>query len=145
MGEYSWQLGLGKKLFKKAKFLKEQKILRLATVDRKGNPHLVPVWYNYTGVKFYIGTNTKTKKAKNIQKNNKVCFCVDDGVWSPIHGVMGNGKARLIMQEGTVKKIAKKILLRYFKNLNNKSAKQLLDDTNCIIEIIPSKITAWEY
>jgi nitroimidazol reductase NimA-like FMN-containing flavoprotein (pyridoxamine 5'-phosphate oxidase superfamily) len=138
-------LGLGKKLFKKTKFLKEQKILRLATVDKKGNPHLVPVWYNYVGVKFYIGTNTKTKKAKNIQKNNKVCFCVDDGVWSPIHGVMGNGKARLILQEDTVKKIAEKILLRYFKNMENKSAKQLLDDTNCIIEIIPSKITTWEY
>jgi nitroimidazol reductase NimA-like FMN-containing flavoprotein (pyridoxamine 5'-phosphate oxidase superfamily) len=137
-------LVLGKKLFKKTKFLKEQKILRLATVDKKGNPHLVPVWYNYVGVKFYIGTNTKTKKAKNIRKNSQVCFCVDDGVWSPIHGVMGNGKARLILQEDTVKKIAEKILLRYFKNMN-KSAKQLLDDTNCIIEITPSKITTWEY
>ena len=132
-------------MFKKAKFLKEQKILRLATVDKKGNPHLVPVWYIYTGVKFYIGTNTKTKKAKNVQKNNKVCFCVDDGVWSPIHGVMGNGKARLILQESTVKKIAKKILLRYFKSLNGKSARELLDNTDCVIEITPSKITSWEY
>ncbi|HSA98189.1 MAG TPA: pyridoxamine 5'-phosphate oxidase family protein [Candidatus Nitrosotenuis sp.] len=132
-------------MFKKAKFLKEQKILRLATVDRSGNPHLVPVWYDYTGAKFHIGTNTKTKKAKNIQKNSKVCFCVDDGVWSPIHGVMGNGSAKLILQEGTVKKIAKKILLRYFENLEDESAKQLLDNTNCIIEIVPSKITTWEY
>ena len=132
-------------MFKKAKFLKEQKILRLATVDKKGNPHLVPVWYYYTGVKFYIGTNTKTRKAQNVQKNSKVCFCVDDGVWSPIQGVMGNGKARLILQEGIVKKIAKKILLRYFKNLEGKSAKELLDNTDCIIEITPGKITTWEY
>ncbi|TBR23482.1 MAG: pyridoxamine 5'-phosphate oxidase family protein [Candidatus Nitrosotenuis sp.] len=132
-------------MFKKAKFLKEQKILRLATVDKKGNPHLVPVWYIHAGAKFYIGTNTKTKKAKNIQKNNKVCFCVDDGIWSPIHGVMGNGKARLILQEDMVKKIAKKILLRYFKNLEGKSAKELLDNTDCIIEITPNKITTWEY
>lgn len=132
-------------MFKKAKFLKEQKILRIATVDNKGNPHLVPVWYDYTGTRFYIGTNTRTKKAKNIQKNNKVCFCVDDGVWSPIHGVMGNGKARLILKEGVVKKIAKKILLRYFKNLEGKSARELLDNTDCIIEIVPSEITTWEY
>ncbi|TBR09497.1 MAG: pyridoxamine 5'-phosphate oxidase family protein [Candidatus Nitrosotenuis sp.] len=132
-------------MFKKAKFLKGQKILRLATIDKAGRPHLVPVWYSYSGAKFHIGTNTKTKKAKNIQKNNKVCFCVDDGVWSPIRGVMGNGKARLILQESTVKKIAKKILLRYFKNLNGKSAKELLDNTDCIIEITPSKITTWEY
>ena len=132
-------------MFKKAKFLKEQKILRLATVDGKGSPHLVPVWYIYAGTKFYIGTNTKTKKARNVQKNGKVCFCVDDGVWSPIHGVMGNGKAKLILQESTVKKIAKKILLRYFKNLEGKSAKELLDNTDCIIEVTPNKITTWEY
>ena len=138
-------MGLERKLFKKIKFLKEQKILRLATIDKKGNPHLVPVWYDYIGAKFYIGTNTKTRKAKNVQKNNKVCFCIDDGVWSPIHGVMGNGKARLILQEGKVKKIATRILLRYFKSLKSKSAKELLDNTDCIIEITPSTITTWEY
>ena len=132
-------------MFKKAKFLKEQKILRLATVDGKGRPHLVPVWYDYSRTKLYIGTNAKTKKARNVQKNGKVCFCVDDGVRSPIHGIMGSGKARLILQEGMVKKIAKKILLRYFKNLESKSAKELLDNTDCIIEITPGKITTWEY
>ena len=38
-----------------------------------------------------------------------------------------------------VKTIAKKILLKYFKTLKNKSAKELLDDTDCVIEIIPQK------
>jgi general stress protein 26 len=132
-------------LFRKETFLKKQKILHLATIDKNGNPHLVPVWYKYVGKKFYIGTNTRTTKAKNIQKNNTVCFCVDAGVWSPIHGLMGSGKARLILQEPQVKKIAGKILLRYFKTLDEKSAKQLLADTNCIIEIIPTKITSWHY
>jgi nitroimidazol reductase NimA-like FMN-containing flavoprotein (pyridoxamine 5'-phosphate oxidase superfamily) len=131
--------------FKKEKFLKGQKILHLATIDARGRPHLVPVWYNYVGKKFYVGTNTKTVKAKNLQKNKNVCFCVDDGVWSPIHGLMGTGKAQLILQESQVKKIAGKILLRYFASLDEKWAKQLLDDTDCIIEIIPSKITSWHY
>jgi len=132
-------------LFKKEKFLKEQKILHLATLDAKGNPHLVPVWYNYVGKKFYIGTNTRTTKAKNIQKNKNVCFCVDTGVWSPIHGIMGSGRAKIILEKNIVKKIAGKILLRYFKTLGEKSAKQLLDDTDCIIEIVPTKIASWHY
>jgi general stress protein 26 len=132
-------------LFEKGKFLKEQKILHLATIDVKGNPHLVPVWYYYVGKKFYIGTNTRTTKAKNIQKNKNVCFCIDAGIWSPIHGVMGVGNARLIRQKALVKKIAGKILLRYFKTLDDKSAKQLLDDTDCIIEIVPTKVTSWHY
>ncbi len=129
----------------KVQFLKKQKILHLATIDGKGTPHLVPVWYKYIGKKFYIGTNTKTSKAKNITQNNKICFCIDAGVWSPIDGVMGTGKARLIKDGDKVKKIASEILLRYFKTLKEKSAKQLLDQTDCIIEITPLKVTSWHY
>ena len=131
---------------KKDEFLKTQKILRLATVGKNKTPHIVPVWYMYSAKKFYIGTNTKTQKAKNLKKNNRVSFCVDVGVNAPnIYGVMGQGKSNLILEEKKVKTIAKKILLRYFKTIENKSAKELLDDTDCIIEIVPEKVSVWNY
>jgi nitroimidazol reductase NimA-like FMN-containing flavoprotein (pyridoxamine 5'-phosphate oxidase superfamily) len=127
-------------------FLKSQKILRLATIDLFGNPHIVPVWYMYVNNKFYVGTNTRTKKAKNIKKNSKVSFCVDTGVKSPnIFGVMGIGKAKLLLKTDKVTFLAAKILLRYFKSLKNKSAQQLLNETDCIIEITPKKIKIWKY
>jgi len=131
---------------KKSEFLKSQKILRLATIDSKKNPHIVPVWYEFKDSKFYVGTNTRTKKAKNIMKNPKVSFCVDVGIKSPdIFGVMGIGKARLILEKRQVSKIAKRILKRYFKSLNVKSAQELLHDTDCIIEISPKKTTVWKF
>jgi len=131
---------------KKDEFLKSQKVLRLATIDKNKTPHITPVWYRYVGKKFYVGTNSKTQKAKNISKNNRVSFCIDVGINAPnIYGVMGQGEANLIKNESKVKTIAKKILLRYFKTLENKSAKELLDDTDCIIEIIPQKISVWNY
>jgi nitroimidazol reductase NimA-like FMN-containing flavoprotein (pyridoxamine 5'-phosphate oxidase superfamily) len=131
---------------KKDEFLKSQKILRLATINKNKMPHISPVWYRYVGKKFYIGTNSKTQKAKNISKNNKVSFCVDVGINAPnIYGVMGQGSANLIKDKSKVKAIAKKILLRYFKTLENKSAKELLTDTDCIIEIIPQKYSVWDY
>ena len=107
-------------------FLKKQKILHLATLDKKGNPHVVPVWYLFDSKKLYIGTNSKTEKAKNIKNNSKVSFCVDTGINSPyIFGVMGQGNAKLIRGKNEVSKIEKRILLRYFKTLSNKSAKEL--------------------
>ncbi|KFM15648.1 pyridoxamine 5'-phosphate oxidase-like FMN-binding protein [Marine Group I thaumarchaeote SCGC RSA3] len=131
---------------KKDEFLKTQKILRLSTIGKNKTPHIVPVWYRYSGKKFYIGTNTKTQKAKNLKKNNRVSFCIDTGINAPnIYGVMGQGESKLILEEKKVKTIAKKILLRYFNTLENKSAKELLDDTDCIIEIIPQKISVWSY
>ena len=127
-------------------FLKTQKILRLSTIGENKMLHIVPVWYMYSSKKFYVGTNTKTQKARNLKKNNNVAFCVDVGVKSPdIYGVMGQGNANLILENSTVKRIATKILLRYFKSIQNKSAKELLDDTDCIIEIIPEKLSVWSY
>lgn len=137
--------GLEKRMFSRVRFLREQKILHLATIGSDGSPHLVPVWYRYAATKFYIGTNTKTAKAKNVQKNNTVSFCVDAGIWHPIHGIMGTGRARLITEESTVRKIAGQILLRYFKSLDGKAARQLLDETDCIIEVTPKKMTSWQY
>ena len=131
---------------KRTEFLKKQKILHLATVDKTGEQHIVPVWYMYSTNKIYIGTNTKTEKAKNIKTHKRVSFCVDVGVNAPnIFGVMGQGSAKLIKDAQTVSRLEKKILLRYFKNLNNKSAKELLDDTDCIIEIVPKKYAVWKY
>ncbi len=127
-------------------FLKSQKILRLATIDKKGSPHLTPVWYLYSNKRFFIGTNLITIKARNLKKNNKVAFCVDEGIRAPnIYGVMGRGKANLILEKTKVKRIAKKILRRYFNSLENKSAKELLKETDCIIEIIPKQFTEWEF
>ena len=131
---------------KRIEFLKKQKILHLATIDKTSTPHIAPVWYMYSVNKIYIGTNTKTEKAKNIKSHKKVSFCVDVGVNSPnIFGVMGQGSAKLIKDAQTVSRLEKKILLRYFKNLNNKSAKEILDDTDCIIEIVPKKYAVWKY
>ena len=128
------------------KFLRKEKILHLATIDEKNSPHIVPVWYLYSSKKIYIGTNTKTQKAKNVKNHKKVSFCVDVGVNAPkIFGVMGKGTAKLLRDKSTVNRIAKRILLRYFKTLDDKSARELLDDTDCIIEILPKVLTNWKY
>ena len=131
---------------KQNEFLRKQKILHLATIDKTGMPHIVPVWYMYSAKKIYVGTNTNSQKAKNIKLHKKVSFCVDVGVNAPkIFGVMGRGNARLIKENTSVSRLAKKILLRYFKSLNNKSAKEILDDTDCIIEIMPKKYSVWKF
>ncbi len=131
---------------KRDEFLKSQKVLRLATIDKNKTPHIAPVWYVYSGKKIYVGTNTSTKKARNARRNKRVSFCVDVGVNAPdIYGVMGQGNANLILEGSKVKTIAKKILRKYFKTLKTKSAKELLDDTDCIIEITPEKFSVWSY
>ena len=79
-------------------------------------------------------------------KNKQVAFCVDVGINSPdIVGIMGQGRAKLLRNKPIVKKIAKSILKRYFRTLQNESAKELLEDTDCVIEITPTKFANWSY
>ncbi len=133
-------------MHRRDEFLKSQKVLRLATIGKDKTPHIVPVWYLYRSKKIYIGTNTSTQKARNLKKNTRVAFCVDVGINAPnIYGVLGEGYANLIVDKTKVKKIATKILLRYYKNMKNKSAIELLNETDCIIEIIPEKFSVWSY
>ncbi len=138
--------GTRNQMSKLTEFLKKEKILHLATIDDKCTPHIIPVWYMYSMKKIYVGTNTRTQKVKNIKVHKKISFCVDVGVNAPnIFGVMGKGTAKLIKEKSTVNRIAKKILLRYFKTLDGKSARELLEDTDCIIEITPKEFSNWEY
>ncbi len=74
---------------KEVKFLKESKLARLATVSPSGQPHVVPIGFEFDGEFFYFGGYrlTKSLKLKNIQRNNKVGLVVDDLVsinpWTP--------------------------------------------------------------
>lgn len=127
-------------------FLHKQKLLRLATVGPDGMPHVVPVWYMYSGRRFYVGTHTRTGKAKNVMLNGTAAVCVDAGVHAPgITGFSAQGRARLILEDGKVKEIAGRILERYFESLQDESAQELLADTDCIIEITPLRTSSWQY
>lgn len=122
-------------------FLAEQRVLRLATISDDGFPHVVPVWYMYRDGAVYVGTNTRTAKAKNVARTGRAAFCVDEGIRSPLYGVMVRGRARLITED--IGDMARDILLRYFDTMEDESAAELYRDTDCIIEIIPDHITEW--
>ena len=87
------------------KFLKESKLARLATVSPSGQPHVVPISFEFDGVYFYFGGYylTKSLKFKNIEKNNKVGFVVDDLVslqpWTP-RFVIIRGTAEILTEKG---------------------------------------------
>jgi len=49
---------------KRDEFLREQKILHLATVDKKCAPHIVPVWYLYSEKGSMLAQIPKQKRQK---------------------------------------------------------------------------------
>ena len=129
-------------------FLRSEKVLRLATADAAGNIHVAPVWYRYSGGRILVGTASKSKKARNAAASGRASFCVDVGVNSPdIAGVYGRGAARVVTEPRAVRRAARSILSRYFDTLDAPAAVELLEETDCIIEIEPDAgaYATWTY
>jgi pyridoxamine 5'-phosphate oxidase family protein len=88
-----------------AKYLKESRLARLATVSPSGQPHVVPIGFEFDGEFFHFGGYhiTKSLKFRNIQKNNKVGLVVDDLVsvkpWIP-RFIIIRGTAEILTEKG---------------------------------------------
>jgi pyridoxamine 5'-phosphate oxidase family protein len=83
-------------------FLTQGRLARVATSSTDGQPHVVPVVYEFDGVEFYFtGWNLeKSLKFRNLIENKKVAMVIDDLVtvcpWKPrgleVRGVAEFGK-----------------------------------------------------
>jgi pyridoxamine 5'-phosphate oxidase family protein len=63
-----------------AEYLAENILGRLATVSQGQEPHVVPVAYRFDGSCIFFGgfDLSKSLKFRNIMRNNRVAFVVDD-------------------------------------------------------------------
>ena len=108
-------------------FLQSQRLGRLATVNRSGMPHLVPVTYRYNAELdtldiFGMGM-ARSKKYRDAARQGVAAFVVDDaqGQWR-IRGVEVRGRAEVVVVGG-------------------KASDARFDDE--FIRLFPARIVAW--
>jgi PPOX class probable F420-dependent enzyme len=86
-------------------FVNSRRIGHLATADRAGVPHLIPVCFGLDGNTLYITVDEKPKRrdiplkrVRNILENPNVVFVVDrwDEDWTRLGWVMLRGKAEIL-------------------------------------------------
>jgi len=86
-------------------FLTQSRLARVATASSEGQPHVVPVVYEFDGTAFYFtGWNLeKSLKFQNLVQNKRVAMVIDDLVsvspWRP-RGVEVRGVAELGSEGG---------------------------------------------
>ena len=93
---------------KEREYLKSQQIVRIATatVTSEGSlqPDVVPVGFDFDGEYFYVGGMNilKSRKYKNVLKNNKVALVIDDlktvDPWDP-RGIRIYGTADIVTRQ----------------------------------------------
>jgi pyridoxamine 5'-phosphate oxidase family protein len=89
--------------------LKSQRLARIATVSKDGQPDVVPVAFEFDGKHFYVGSHNqeiflKTRKYTSVRDGNgRVSLVIDDlesvNPWKP-RGMKVVGTAQIVEREG---------------------------------------------
>ena len=58
-------------------FLGQPNTAVFATVDAKGRPHAIPVWYLWTGEVFEIIGGANSARMRHVAQNGRAALCVD--------------------------------------------------------------------
>ena len=119
-----------------------QRVLRIATVDKNGMPHNVPVCHVMEGNHIYFATGKESKKIKNLEENGEVALVCDEysEIWSYLKGVFIQVKTRVISQGQEFRKVRK---LFYQKYPQYESEFPIEEGNTVIVEIIPQNIVSW--
>jgi PPOX class probable F420-dependent enzyme len=132
------------------KRLKVARVARLATLDARNRPHIVPICFAYDGKFLYTALDHKPKRVpperlarvRNIRAAPRVALLIDqyEDDWTQLWYVLIRGKAKLIP------KSAQKEHARAIRKLRDKYpqyALGMLADDAPIIRITPERITSW--
>jgi PPOX class probable F420-dependent enzyme len=109
-----------------SRFVLAQRVAHLATADRRGVPHVVPICFVISETTLYITIDEKPKRVagtalkrlRNIAENPAVAVVVDcyDEDWSRLGWVMLRGRAA-ILREGKEHRDAQDLLRSRYPQL----------------------------
>jgi PPOX class probable F420-dependent enzyme len=103
------------------RFLEQRRVAHLATADRAGEPHLMPVCFALTGATLYITVDEKPKRRnglkrlRNIAENPSVAVTADryDEDWTKLGWVMLRGRAEILTQGVEHDEAQERLRVRY--------------------------------
>lgn len=132
---------------KERAFIRAARVAHLATADKEGRPHVIPICFVFDGGEIYSPIDEKPKRAsplnlrriKNIQSNPQVAVVVDRyrEAWTRLAYVLLFGKAR-ILSKGPRHKRAVALLRRKYPQYRRMAIHE-----RPMIRITPFRAVRW--
>jgi PPOX class probable F420-dependent enzyme len=94
-------------------FIEGQKTVQVATINRDGTPHLVPLWFAIVDGDIVLETFTKSQKVKNLERDPRLTVLLEDGdVYEDLRGVVIYATAELVKDVAKVHALHMEVLKR---------------------------------
>ncbi|MEK6719616.1 MAG: pyridoxamine 5'-phosphate oxidase family protein [Chloroflexota bacterium] len=76
-------------------FLAEPNLCHIATVDDAGDPHVVPAWYCWDGMRFWVGAQAGDAKVAHARRTGRAAIEIDSDIRRK-RGVLARGRALVL-------------------------------------------------
>jgi nitroimidazol reductase NimA-like FMN-containing flavoprotein (pyridoxamine 5'-phosphate oxidase superfamily) len=129
---------------KEIRFLNYMRVGRLATTDGEA-VHLVPICPVFDGTVFYMATHAKTRKVRNLRKNNKATRFVDqysEDWMRHVATMMMTGTVDIV-ENGPEFENAKVLLEAKYQQYNELFP--IKEGESVIMCFKPTKAVTWDY
>jgi PPOX class probable F420-dependent enzyme len=94
-------------------FIEKQKTVQVATINRDGTPHLVPLWFALVDGDIVLETFTKSQKVKNLQRDPRLTVLFESGErYEELRGVTLYARAELVQEVERVHQLHMAVLRR---------------------------------
>ncbi|GGM93260.1 hypothetical protein GCM10010106_47020 [Thermopolyspora flexuosa] len=132
-----------------AAFLAESHKLQLATVNRDGTPHLVPMFYALLDGRICFWTYAKSQKARNLERDPRVTCLVEAGeAYHELRGVMLYGTAERITDPERVLAVGLAVAGRMAGAGGAAPPREAIEHTarkRVAFAVHPTRVTSWDH
>ena len=130
-------------------FCEKEELLRLAYVDSKGYPHVLPVWFVMIEGNYYVGTGTTSAKWKAMQREARIGWVIDGGTRGHYKGASMRGRAEAVHDASWRARVYEALGKKYFGAANDPEFIEIfgpVDELETVyVRLVPEDGLTWEY
>ena len=134
-----------------SRFLESTKTISVASLDPRGWPHVVAMWFCLIDGRVHMTTFKKSQKALNLRRDPRVTFLAESGpTYAELRGVMVRGEAALIDDPEFCADVLLRVQRRgYFGDVGDgpevREALQAQATKRVVIRIDPLRVSSWDH
>jgi nitroimidazol reductase NimA-like FMN-containing flavoprotein (pyridoxamine 5'-phosphate oxidase superfamily) len=132
-----------------AEFCEQQELLRLAYLDSKGYPRVVPVWFVTIEGDYYVGTGATSAKWTAMQRDTRIGWVIDGGTRSHYKGVSLRGRVEEVRDASRRARVYVALGKKYFGATDDPKLIEIfgtVDDADTVyLRLVPEDGLTWEY
>lgn len=129
-------------------FLEQARTGVLSTIDPRGYPHAVAMWFVMDDGAVLMTTYAKSQKAMNLRRNARAAFLAETGTtYDTLKGVLIRGRGELISDADlcvhVLKRIHGKMTGAFPEGIEEALRAQALK--RVVIKVVPERISSWDH